>query len=443
MKSSLKLLAFGIVFLAIGTILGAEFLGDIQEPSESDTPIYDQRAEVMTELRRSLNQARARIGLLEEQLEDPLLSPAFIHSGTTTSLARGGALPQAGELISSDTALIKSDSTALSERLEELQSELERAKNGEIELSDAEVQARVASLQSAFAQAAAAKDGSSAMKAMMALSNLDKRAFPALIDLWSKMRENGWYGLNGGQRRLWFNAKVFHWALNAENIGGDEKSSKAFRIQALRYLPWYETDPTKQAESYAKFLDGVDKPGAELTDKEKKLLKRGWRRNGDLFRGTIARLGSVNDAKSAALLTQYADDPDLPIDVRAMALNGLGRQSANSRDVERIIEEGLRDQSGTIRRAATIAQVRRNPPASGLLVRGVNRKSPLYKKIGIGSVITKYNGRKIRNENDLKRALRKSKGKQVTVEVNRNGVISQVNVAGGKDLRLAQERIRK
>ncbi|MDF1666480.1 MAG: PDZ domain-containing protein [Planctomycetota bacterium] len=441
MKSSLKLLAFGIAFLAIGTILGAEFLGDIQEPVDSDTPIYDQQAEVMTELRRSLNQARARIGLLEEQLEDPLLSPAFIHSGTMTA-ARLEALRQSGELIS-DTAEIKSDSTALSERLEELESELEKAKNGEIQLTDAEVQARVASLQNAFAQAAAAKDGASAMKAMMALSNLDKRAFPALIDLWSKMRENGWYGLNGGQRRLWFNAKVFHWALNSENIGGDDKSAKAFKIQALRYLPWYETDPTKQAESYAKFLEGVEKPGSELTDKEKKLLKRGWRRNGDLFRGTLSRLGSVDDAKSAKLLTRYADDLDLPIDVRAMALNGLGRQSASSRDVERIIEEGLRDQSGTIRRAATIAQVRRNPPASGLLVRGVNRKSPLYKKIGIGSVITKYNGMKIRNENDLKRALRKSKGKQITVEVNRNGIISQVNVAGGKDLRLAQERIRK
>lgn len=442
MKSSLKLLAFGILFLGIGAILGAEFLGDIQQESESDAPIYDPQAEVMTELRRSLNQARARIGLLEEQLEDPLLLPSAIHSGTLTRSGATSALKSSGELIS-DTAEVTSSSTALSERLEELQSELEKAKNGEIELTDAEVQARVASLQGAFAQAAAAKDGPSALKAMMALSNLDKRAFPALIDLWTKMRENGWYGLNGGQRRLWFNAKVFHWALNSENIGGDEKSAKAFRIQALRYLPWYEPDPAKQAESYAKFLESVEKPNPDLTDKQKKALRRGWRRNGDLFRGSIERLGTVNDEKSAALLSRYADDPDLPVDVRAMALNGLGRQSSNSRDIERIIEEGLRDQSGSIRRAATIAQVRRNPPASGLLVRGVNRKSPLYKKVGIGSVITKYNGMKIRSENDLKRALRRSKGKQVSIEVNRNGVISQVNIRGGKDLRIAQERIRK
>jgi hypothetical protein len=441
MKSSLKLTALACLFLAIGAVLGAQFLGEIQDSDASDAPQFDRQAEVITELRRTLTQAKTRIGLLEEQLEDPIRA-APIHSGIHAD-SNSAHLAAAGELISSLAEISSETDTALSMRLEELQANLEKAKNGELELSDAEVQAKVQDLKGAFEQASAAKDGPSALKAMMALSNLDKRAFPALIDLWTKMRKNGWYGLNGGQRRLWFNAKVFHWALEGEQIGSSGKDSKAFRIQALRYLPWYEPDPAKQAESYAKFLGSVESPYGELSAKQKKLLGRGWRRNGDLFRGTIERLGSVNDPKSAAVLSRFADDPNLPTDVRAMALSGLGRQSGPSRDIDRLIENGLRDQSGSIRRTAIIAQARRKPPATGWLVKGVNKKSPLFKKVGIGGVITSYNGRKIRNGNDLRRAIARSKGKKVMIEVNNHGIISKVNLQGGKDLRISGEQIRK
>jgi hypothetical protein len=441
MKTNLKLAALAIVFLFIGVTLGAQFFEELQDSSTSGLAQYDHQAETITELRRHLIQARVRIGLLEEQLQDPLTAP--IDSEIQASIPVTAPLAISDSLTADEALIGSSTPTALSERLEELEADLEKAKNGELKLSDEELQERVSGLQEAFDQAMNAKDGPTALKAMMSLSQLDKRAFPALIDLWNKMRKNRWFGLNGGQRRLWFNAKVFHWALNSESLGADDKSAKAFRVQALRFLPWYEPDPAKQAESYAKFLESTKKPGVELSDKEKKLLKRGWRRNGDLFRGTIERLGTVNDPKSNKLLTGYAEDRNLPVDVRAMALNGLGRQGTSSRDADRVIEDALRDPNGNIRRVATIAQARRRPVASGWLVKGVNKKSPLFKSAKIGGVITKYNGRKIRNENELKRAIRRSKGQQIVVEVNNGGIISLVNIAGGRDLKINGERVQK
>ena len=58
-------------------------------------------------------------------------------------------------------------------------------------------------------------------------------------------------------------------------------------------------------------------------------------------------------------------------------------------------------------------------------------------------MVRKENGRRIRNQRDLKRAIQAARGKSVSIEVNRNGITSMVQVKGGKDLGFAHEAVRK
>lgn len=436
-QSLVLAVSFTLIGLGLATLLTPE--GNAEDSPAASSPL--SKSERVERLQKALKHARFRIGLLEEQLNDLVgeTQTANISSATNFGVA---PLDPDQELLA-QVAGVSSQSLTDAARLEELQALIEKAKRGEIELSEEELKARVSEIRGQFTAAIESEDGDSAIKAMKALSELDERAYPELMSLWAKMRENGWLGLNGGQRRLWFNADVFHWALKNDQLAGlDEKQSLAFKVEALRYLPWYETDPSKQADTYKGILESLEAPGAEMSKDDRRRLRRGWRRNGDLYRGVVSRLAGVNSPEATEMLMNLADNNNLPVDVRAQAYRGLGRHSGP--EANRLIESGMNSQNRAIRNAATIAQVRRQPPASGMLVTQVNRKG-LGGRTGlaVGTVITKYNGQRIRNQHDLQRAMRRSRGKSVQIEYNTNGVITQSTVKGGKNLGIGGERVRR
>jgi hypothetical protein len=443
-------LAFGTLLLGLG--IGASLTGELRwrDRSLSLASFDSDQVLAIRKLRAELDRAQAKIEALAAMQVATVMNEQ--SRGRERDAAHESAIASELAVLTlqapaapgpADLAAIESSDEDLSARLEELKDELERARQGEVKLSDAEVQAKVSELQGEFNEALEGRDGAGAIKAMMALAEMDERAWPELVELWSKMREQGWLGLNGGQQRLWFNAEVFRWALNSDTLGGaDPETAQAFKVQALRFMPWYEPDREKQAESYLQMLKSIDGPQGEPEGAERKLLERGWARNGDLYRGAVERLSQLKDERAAEFLAGLVSNQDTPADIRAVAVTGLGRQSGY--EAERLLERALQDPSPAVQRAARLATVRRAPPDTGMMVARLNGKGPLAQAgVGLGGVLTKINGQRVRNERELQLVLARNRGKALNVEVNQNGLVSTVNVKAGQNLGIAGEPVRR
>jgi len=444
MRPLSRMVTASLSFCFLGIGLGASLMTELWEsPSRAALRASNNRtAGVFDELKGELQLTRARMTLLEEELA------AARKSGDVESASRAQSL--AFSLLSMPLSLWQGVAAVGSSAIVSVPGEedglpflgtLPKPSASAAKLSDAQVAERVEAARSSFGTALAGRDGAGAMAAMEQLAGLDKRSYPALVEMWQQMQKKKWLGLNKHQRRLWYRAEVFHWALSGENLGVDGKQALRFKGLALRYMNWYEPDREKQAETYVKLLGSLELP-AEPDAKAKKQLRRGWERNLDLYRGTVRQLARVRGPEAGRLLGELAGNRKAPSDLRISALNGLANKGG--READFAIAEALRDPDPQVRHSAAMVKIRRAPPATGLLVTGTGRKSEA-RKLGIpaGAVMTSYGGRRVRNAKELQRMMRRSRGKTITVEVTRGGIITQYKVKGGRKLGLSAVPVRR
>lgn len=431
LRTTLLATGFTLVGLALGLALTPRSGVDCERPPVAPRPDAERR---LARLKADLHEARLQLGRLREERDASLLTDGGAPTAeveTRSATLTLDELPEPAEP-SAEVAPVTSSSEALAARVAELEARLQDAIRGELVLTDAEVRQRVSELGAKLDGALESGDSATALATMTDLAEMDERAFPALLEAWQSMREQGWMGLTGAQRRLWIRGPVLHWALGNEDLGIEGKDAQRFKVMALRMLPHYEPDKGRQAETLAKVFAGLDGPG----ETDPRRLRRGWHRNGDLYRGTLDRLSRIPGEVTSGILQRVADNTRLPADVRRRAVSSLWRQQ--DRGSARVLEAALRDNDPGVRRAAQIASLRRAPPATGILLTRVNRKG-LGARSGFtpGAVVTRYNGRPVRNQRELRRAMARSRGKTVVVELNAGGVIRKVSVPGGKNLGLA------
>jgi hypothetical protein len=380
----------------VGVFAGILVLGDGQSDSE-----HDRRPSVNAALRTELTTLRKTVAGMEGQikkLEEQVQLGAMNRSRLSASVSKSGSQ------IPAPVPIGQEGLEALAEKIRDLE---EKVKTGSL------VPTTVEEFQKKFDVAFAAKDGQSAIKAMVGISKL--KDFTAFAEVWSQMREAKWLGLDRWERRGYGSAELYHWALTTSMLGLSEEATKEFQSSALWNLRRYEKDNSKVAETLAGYLQNQAAP----VEKKASNNRRGrGQQETDPYRNALNQLAQVRDSSAIETLGTVLRNTQNPRDVRLTALRGLIRQ--RDPGAKSHVEGALKDGDGRIRGEAEIALKRATPAATGYLVTEVTPKLPAAMAgVAVGQIITAINGQPIKSARDIITIIRAaSDGQTLTITVH-------------------------
>lgn len=286
----------------------------------------------------------------------------------------------------------------------------------------------------AFARAVGERDGHGARAALARLASIQTDAGRReALRAWGELEDIDWLGLSGRQRRGWGSRGFFHWLLRSEPALEPARSQNIQR-QALNFLAAMEPDRDRLVETLTLALRRMPPPRA-LTEDELKRRRRGRGRAPDLYRDAFDRLAESGVEVATLFLEESLADTRLPGDLRVAAVRGLSR--INSPAAQGAILTALQDLDPKVAQAAALAADIGRVQSPGVYLLQVDPKGA-GAKLGLarGTVIIAADGEPLRSNRDLRR-LRRKRGKEVRLEIERGGVRSELRwrVSGDLDVR--------